>query len=278
MSRIITITSDWGNTDFYAAAFKGAILNIDPTLTIVDITHRVNKFDINYAAYQIKNCYYFFPKGSIHIIDVNQTPITNKDNAKHYIAFKYDGHYFLCKNNGLMYLICDNSANIEKIIRIKNLKKENHHTFRALDAFVHQASMLAKTDDLSSIGDDYPIENLTTFNVSESNIRYNPSTNTLAFKVKHIDSYGNIITDLKRADFEKYANGRMFNFSSNCNHESAMCKITNTYTAADPFFVFNTNDYLEIGSNGSDFAAVLSLSNRDFTQWNLYITFLPTEQ
>ena len=52
---IITLLSDWGDKDYYTASVKGAILKSLPDAVIVDITHNVPHFDINYASFILKN-------------------------------------------------------------------------------------------------------------------------------------------------------------------------------------------------------------------------------
>ena len=69
---IITITSDWGAKDYYAAAVKGTILSMLPTATIVDVTHEIEPFNVAQAGFTLKNCYRCFPPGTIHIIAVEK--------------------------------------------------------------------------------------------------------------------------------------------------------------------------------------------------------------
>ena len=45
-SNIVTLTTDFGLKDSYAAEMKAAILSIRPNTVIVDITHEITKFDI----------------------------------------------------------------------------------------------------------------------------------------------------------------------------------------------------------------------------------------
>ena len=68
---IITLTSDWGNSDFYVPAVKGTIYSMLPDVNIVDITHNVKSFDVKSAAFIIKNCYKNFPKGTVRILAVD---------------------------------------------------------------------------------------------------------------------------------------------------------------------------------------------------------------
>ena len=58
----ITLTTDWGIRDFYAAALKGALLSANEQFTLVDITHQIDPFDLTKASFVFKNAFLFFPK------------------------------------------------------------------------------------------------------------------------------------------------------------------------------------------------------------------------
>ena len=68
---LITLISDWGRNDYYTAAVKGMIYKHHPDANIVDITHDINPFDVDQAAYVIRNAYKSFPDKTVHIIGVN---------------------------------------------------------------------------------------------------------------------------------------------------------------------------------------------------------------
>ena len=55
---IITLTTDLGDKDIYQAALKGSILKLEPTVTIVDITHSVAAFNVQQAAFILKNSFH----------------------------------------------------------------------------------------------------------------------------------------------------------------------------------------------------------------------------
>ena len=98
---IITLTSDWGLSDYYIAAVKGAIYSASPDVTIVDVTHNIARFDIRSAAFIIKNCYKNFPDGTIHILAVD----TEESVDNPHVALKMNGHYFIGTDNSIFSLI-----------------------------------------------------------------------------------------------------------------------------------------------------------------------------
>ena len=53
---IITLTTDYGNKDYFTAAIKGAILSEAPEVQIIDISHQISPFNIQEGAYILKKC------------------------------------------------------------------------------------------------------------------------------------------------------------------------------------------------------------------------------
>ena len=51
---IITLTTDYGNKDYFTAAIKGAILSEAPEVQIIDISHQISPFNIQEGAYILK--------------------------------------------------------------------------------------------------------------------------------------------------------------------------------------------------------------------------------
>ena len=49
--HLITLLTDFGHADAYAGVMKGVILGIDPSATVVDLTHDVTPQDILQGAF-----------------------------------------------------------------------------------------------------------------------------------------------------------------------------------------------------------------------------------
>src|SRR3569832_1852705 len=93
---IITLTSDLGDKDIYQAALKGSILKLLPTVNIVDITHSVAAFNVQQAAFILKNSFYYFPEQTVHLIGIDT--VYNSDTK--YLANNYKNHYFVGSDGG----------------------------------------------------------------------------------------------------------------------------------------------------------------------------------
>ncbi|MCR8669325.1 SAM-dependent chlorinase/fluorinase [Aestuariibaculum sp. M13] len=258
---IITLTTDFGEKDYFTGATKGAIYTELPDARIVDISHGVSPFNILEAAYIIQNAYASFPKGSIHIIGIDSE--INKEN-KH-IALKLDDHYFICANNGIMSMICS-EITPEKIVEI-NIHDRIQSSFPVLDVFVKVACHIARGGTLEVIGKTIskikPIRNVIPY--------VNDDKSQIIGSVIYIDNYGNVVTNIKRSFFETIQKGRAFEISAR-NHKFK--KIYLKYSDIVNFdipeekrhdegrgmVVFNSGNFLEIAVYKSNSATVGSAS------------------
>ena len=265
-SNIITLTTDWGEKDNYAALFKAHIYREIPDARIVDVTHNIRKHAVADAAFLVKTMYHYYPKNSIHIIDVNLISMKNgslyrnalktKENIHnlpftHHLAFAYDGHYFLCPNNGIVALFCD-IDHITETIKIPLCEDySDFNTFKAVSYFVKSATALAKGTALNTIGQAYNSEDI---ELLKTPVAYIPpqKENQIICMAQYIDNYGNIITNLHKDLFESIAKGRT-SFSVLCQtlNIKQKCKLLNDYNESvqNPLALFGHHNYLELSTS-----------------------------
>lgn len=258
---IITLTTDFGEKDHFAGAIKGAIYSELDVIRIVDISHSVSPFDISEAAYIIQNAYSSFPKGTIHLIGIDSE--LSPEN-KH-IAVKLDDHYFICANNGIMSMICNEIA-AEKIVEI-NIHDNVETSFPVLDIFVKVACHIARGGTLDVIGKVIntikPIKNLIPF--------VNDEQNQIIGNVIYIDNYGNVVTNIRRKFFETIQKGRAYEISARNRKFKTIykkyCDIIDFEKEESKrdedgkgLVVFNSSEYLEIAMYKSNNSTVGSAS------------------
>jgi len=65
------LTTDFGLTDAYVAAMKGVILGINPEAKLIDICHTIEPQNIPQAAFVLSTAYQFFPPKTIHVVVVD---------------------------------------------------------------------------------------------------------------------------------------------------------------------------------------------------------------
>ena len=245
---IITLTSDWGLSDYYVAAVKGTILSAIPDATIVDITHNIEPWDIAAAAFIIRNCYQNFPEGTIHIIAVE----TEESSDKPHIALKANGHYFIGTDNDIFSLILGDTP--YEAVTIEVIQDSDYFTFTTRDRFVKVAAMIAKGVPFSEIGGPYPkIRECLAFQPTMSN-------NSIHGIITFVDSYENAVTNLTKELFEKVRNGRAFEIRIGKYTIDKVCRSYTEVPVAEKMALFGTHGYLEIAMNHGKAASLLGLS------------------
>jgi len=259
---IITLTTDFGEKDHFVGAIKGSIYSELEDVKIVDISHAISPFNVLEAAYIIQNAYNSFPKGSIHLIGIDSE--LNPEN-KH-IAVKLNDHYFICANNGIMSMIC-NEVTPEKIVEI-NIHDKIETNFPVLDVFVRVACHIARGGTLEVVGkiipEIKPIKNLNPF--------VNEDKTQIIGSVIYIDNYGNVVTNIRRKFFELTQKGRLFEVSARSYKFKEIHKKYSDIVNYDMpeedrqdegrgLVVFNSSDYLEIAIYKSDLATVGSAAS-----------------
>lgn len=258
---IITLTTDFGEKDYFVGAVKGAIYSELESARIVDISHGIDPFHITEASYIIKNAYKSFPKGSIHIIGIDSelTP------ENRHIALKLDGHYFICANNGILSLIASEFVP-EKIVEI-NIHDKVITNFPVLDIFVKVAGHVARGGTLEVIGK--PVKEIR--QLKELEPYTNAEQNQIIGNVLYIDNYGNVVTNISKKYFEQVGKGRKYIIKA---RTAKFDEIFSTYSDAINFntekinredgkklAIFNSGGYIELAIYKSNPSTVGSASS-----------------
>lgn len=244
---IITLISDWGNSDYYTAAVKGMILSHIPDTQIIDITHEVTPFNSNEAAYILKNAYKNFPDGTVHIIGINTEESMNHP---HTVAF-YDKHYFIGTDEGIFSLIFDDDP--DQVIELEIVQDTENFTFSSRDRFVKAAVHLIKGEPLEKLGS--PKKEI------KKKLLFEPivDPNYIRGVIVHVDSYENLITNIPKSLFEKVVGKKKFSITF---RSDSVSKISDSYGDVRPGEVvalFGSNNMLEIAINQANAASLLGM-------------------
>ncbi|MCQ2299003.1 MAG: SAM-dependent chlorinase/fluorinase [Bacteroidales bacterium] len=223
-SPIITLTTDWGQQDFFAGMVKGKLFGGIPNVRVVDIAHNLPAFNTAHATFVVKHGCLGFPKGTIHIIDVD----TNASLSDNLVVVEHQGQFLICCDNGIPALVC--GRDFDRAVVIKKESAE-HPTFVALDIFCDVAIRLALGSPLETIGT--PLENL------NETPTWQPimNGNRLEIPVAYADSYGNVMLNITRDEFEKYRQGRPFEITI---LDATINKIEDTYILKSDGIMMNT--------------------------------------
>jgi S-adenosylmethionine hydrolase len=96
--RIITLTTDFGLTDFYVAAMKSVLLYFCPGACLIDITHQIDRHDLSSGSFTLERAVSVFAQGSIHLAVVD--PGVGSD--RRMLVAQVNNSFVICPDNGLI--------------------------------------------------------------------------------------------------------------------------------------------------------------------------------
>lgn len=271
MANIITLTTDFGLQGPYVASMKGVILSINPQATLVDISHHVAPQNVFEAAFLLGNIYRYFPRDSVHIVIVDPGVGTKRRG----IVLEIGHAFFVAPDNGLLSYVLEEELGhgmvppqeaspwkgglpplYERELRapvqartISNPKLWRHPisaTFHGRDIFAPVAAHLSLGIPLAEVGE--AVSSVLAFDPPHPRLEPDGSVQG---QVIHIDSFGNLITNMREADLPA---GPMDVLISG----SLIVGLSSTYHAgADLLALIGSGGNLEIAAKNASAAAML---------------------
>jgi S-adenosylmethionine hydrolase len=140
-NRLITLTTDFGTSDYFVGAMKGVIASLAPSARVVDITHEITPYNILEGAFVLSKAALYFPKGTIHVVVVDP----GVGSERRALLAEAGGQYFVAPDNGVLSMILARGPH--KVRAISNAKlalKAVSRTFHGRDIFAPAAAHLAR--------------------------------------------------------------------------------------------------------------------------------------
>jgi S-adenosylmethionine hydrolase len=243
--QLVTIISDFGIKDHYAALLKGTILNLNSDIQIIDVTHKVDTHDIRQAAYFLNAICKKFPPGTIHIVAVNNYYDPNYD----IIVFEYKNRYYIGPNNGVFSLSFD-AIDESEIYKVEYDEDERD----LFNLIAHGVSLISQKMSITEVGPP--------LNHFDKRIDVKPviTNDEIRATIIHIDKYENVIINVHREFFEHVRQNRPFEIFF--KYYNPISEISETYSdvpVGEVLCLFNSANYLEIAINMGKAASQLDL-------------------
>ena len=233
---IVTLTSDFGLKDHFVASVKGALLSAVPGVNIVDISHSIAPFDLQQAAFVLGHAWKQFPEGTIHVVCVGPSP----SKRFNHIAFRLNGQYFIGADNGIFSLFSDETPDL--IIEISRAGHEPS-SFTALDVYVPFAAAIASGLKLETLGEKLQ-------GISQLiRPRHLPEDDVIKGNIIYIDSFGNLVTDIRKSEFDRVGRGRNFSIQLIGDEITSIVQRYSDVDEGDKLALFNSEGLLEIAIN-----------------------------
>lgn len=260
---IVTLTTDWGERDFFAAKVKGKLLSEIPDVRIVDISHSQQWNDTATTIGIIRYGFASFPVDTVHIVDVgcesqqpDGRPLVGISAA---LLVRYREQYIICGNRRLMELSID--APCDEVVELPIPESADFYTFLAHDLYCDVARQLSEGRPMSEIG--VPCEPLR----RRMQLQAQTDGDSLEALVIGIDAYGNANLNLTYSDFEAIRAGRRFRvkiewrIGSSDKYEdiSGICRHYNDVRMGNILLTVSSTGRLQIAINRGSAAQLIGL-------------------
>lgn len=253
---IVTLLTDWGEGSPQLAAIKGNILHELPVTVFVDISHRLPKFNLVEASYIFRQTYKHFPANTVHYIGLEEGNIDPATGNKQYLIIKNEGQLFIGPDSGFFSMVFESIPQDMVRINIENSTYRYHYN---LDLVKYICSLLSHPD-IEDLGEH--CESIVERELWKPIIEQNK---IIRGSIIHVDSFGNVVTNVKRPFFEKVRAGRNFSIALR-KSEYHITSIHDWYdgVARDEIVaMFNAADHLEIALNQSNASGLIGLDVND---------------
>lgn len=253
---IVSLTTDFGTKDHYAAILKASILSKCREVSFIDISHSIDSHDIVEGAFYLSNSYKNFPEGSIHI-----AAVYNYYQPKYkIIIFKKEGQFFIGPDNGIFSLMFDD-LDLVDVYSVDMGMSEGSPSLHQV--FAHAVACISHDLGLEQVGPQ--VDGIR----KRMGIQPVVTKNQIRATIIHIDHFENVVINLTKTQFDKVRQGRSFEIYYKQNDPITM--ISRSYGSADigdVVCIFNSADYMEIALNMGKASSMLGLNKNETIQIN----------
>jgi S-adenosylmethionine hydrolase len=240
----ITLLTDFGTRDGYAAAMHGVIARITPGVLVEDASHDVPPGDVTAAGWALGNYWRQYPAGTVHVVVVDP----GVGSPRRALAAEVDGRFFVTPDNGVLtrVLVDGATARLVQILEHEFMNDVVSATFHGRDVFAPVAAHLAAGVVLERLGP--PVSDPVRLEL----LVPQRSGDIVRGRVVHVDRFGNLITNVP-ADW--IAPGVRVRFAA-----TDLGAVRATYSdvgTGRPVALIGSSGYLEIGIRDGNAAKVL---------------------
>jgi S-adenosylmethionine hydrolase len=196
-NRLITLLSDFGLKDVYVGVMKGVIAQINPRLTVVDLTHQIPPQNIAAARFNLMNAYPYFPVGTVHVAVVDPGVGSHRRG----IALQIDAGFLVGPDNGLFSGVLHQTG----VIAAVELTNSQYWwtptpstTFHGRDIFAPVGAHLASGVPIAQLGESIDPKTLTSLAMGDRT----PTASGITGCIQYIDHFGNLVTNIPAAEVQ----------------------------------------------------------------------------
>ncbi len=195
--NIVTVTTDFGSRDPFAAILKGVIAGRAPTARVIDVTHGVPPHDVLAGALILRHTVPYFPPRTIHLVVVDP----GVGGERRTLCVETTRALLVGPDNGVLSLAAPR-AEIRRIIHVTEERfflAPRSATFHGRDVFAPVAAALAAGTPPERLGAEVPdLHRLQLPRVARE-------PHALRGQVIYVDHFGNLVSNVSEAELDGLA-------------------------------------------------------------------------
>ncbi|MEH2173349.1 SAM hydrolase/SAM-dependent halogenase family protein [Nostoc sp.] len=257
---LVTLLSDFGDRDVYVGIMKGVIAQINPRLTVVDLTHQIPPQDIAAARFSLMNAYTHFPVGTVHLAVVDPG-VGSKRRA---IAVEFAQGFLVGPDNGIFSGILSQSPAMSTTgyayaaVELTNLNywrtPQPSKTFHGRDIFAPVAANLASGVPLKQLGQE--IDPASLVNLDIGNCKQ--TTTGVVGCIQYIDRFGNLVSNIPAS----YVQGKSW-YVQVAGLSVPGCETYSEVKVGEIIALVGSHGWVEIAINCGDARSQLQINLQD---------------
>jgi S-adenosylmethionine hydrolase len=274
---LITLLTDFGQSDVYVGVMKGTIAQINPQLKAIDLTHEISPQDLVAGRFCLMNAYPYFPQGTVHVAVVDP----GVGSQRRAIALQLDDGFLVGPDNGLFSGVLSQNP-VLGAVELTNPEywrtPEPSSTFHGRDIFAPVGAHLASGVEISHLGNSIDPATLVQLPIAP----YTETEAGMTGSIQYCDRFGNLVTNIpahlirekkfavvssKRFSAIDVSSKRFSAIDVSSKRFSAIDDLTiqagNTYSDVAPgsaIALVGSHGWLEIAVNGDSAVAKLNLN------------------
>lgn len=200
--QILTLLTDFGLSDAYVGVMKGTIAQVNPKLTVIDLTHQIPPQNIALARFALMSAFPYFPIGTVHVAVVD--PGVGSSRRAIAVAVGPDRQqpigFLVGPDNGLFSGVLSQHPVIAAVELTHPQYWRTAHlsqTFHGRDLFAPVGAHLASGVALADLGDSIDPDSLTQLALPDCTAEEWPQDRySITGYLQAIDHFGNLITNI----------------------------------------------------------------------------------
>jgi len=250
------LLTDFGTADYFVGAVKGAILSVNPSAVVVDITHEIPPQDVAAGAFTLLAAYKTFPAGTIHVAVVDP----GVGSTRRPIIVSANEQFFIGPDNGLFTYIYDREPSHQTfhVTSDRYFRPSPSTTFHGRDIFAPVAAALSTGVAPEEFGPEISDE----VRLAQSLQLVVQKSGKVRARIIHIDRFGNCITNITRDLIDSRKQPTLL-------IKRRLIRTFKTFYAEgigppnQPFAIWGSAGFLEISMNGQSAAKNLGAKTAD---------------